>query len=173
MLVSSAIDVDAGIIVALPAADLFVLTMISIATSDILAVVVFADLLLAAMIVLCALNRFARVSDASFFVTAVVVCSASLSVALVSEAQTVSFRTIFTERIQLDVVTGIVADAFDVNANTVDFIALLKASRFLTTVSINNTFSRDAFMVDASCFFIASSMANAADGFALVVLADL
>ena len=173
MFVSSAIDVDAGIIVALSAADLFVLTMISIPTSDILAVVVFADLLVAAMIVLCALNSFARVSDASFFILAVVVCSTSLSVTLVSEAQTVTFRTIFTKGVQLDVVAGIVADAFDVNANTVDFIALLKAARFLATVIVDSTFSRDTFVVDASCFFIASSVANAADGFAFVVLADL
>jgi len=63
-------------------------------------------------------------------------------------------------------------DAFNVDAFAVDLVAFLKAASFFATMIIFGTFSWHAFVVDASCLFIALIVAFAVDGFALVVFAD-
>jgi len=91
ILMRSAIDGDASIIVFLSSTDLFVLAMFTIPTLNIDANIVFTNLFVIAVIVTCTIDRFARVSNASFHISAMIICSARLFVALVSEAKTVAF----------------------------------------------------------------------------------
>ncbi len=91
ILMRSAIDGDASIIVFLSSTNFFVLAMFTIPTLDIDANIVFTNLFVIAVIVACTIDRFARVSNASFLISAMIICSTRLFEALVSAAKTVAF----------------------------------------------------------------------------------
>ena len=91
---------------------------------------------------------------------------------LVLDAEAFAISAVFTKASFAESVARSVTNAFDWFANTGDLVALGENTSTLA-VAVVGTFSGNTGVVDASFFVSTSGVTDAADWFALVVLADL
>ena len=101
------------------------------------------------------------------------VCSTFLSMTDISETEAMSIRAIVAEGVNFDIVAAGMADTFDVDANSINFVAFLEAPEALAAVLVKSAFSGDAFVTNTSFFFATIVVSFASDFFTFIVLADL